>query len=397
MNISWTKMRKNSSMKILWAKMISVLMAALLSFAWIAALPAHAAGEVSLYTQNKNITVSPGQSINYSIDIINHSNSIQDVKLAVQGMPEGWTYELTSGSWKIQEIAVQPNDSRNVSLEVNVPLQIEKGAYRFTVMAEGFAAMPLTLNISETGTFKTELTTEQPNMQGNAGSTFRFNLDLRNRTADNQLYALTADAPRGWEVIFNVDSKQVTSTSLEANAKQTVNMEVKPPEGVTEGTFKIPVVAASGSTSADTEVEVVITGKYDMRLTTPKGLLSANVTAGGTTKVELEIQNNGTTALKDVEMDYYAPVGWDVTFEPMTLDQIEPGESGKVIATIKSNGKAIPGDYITEITAKTPEVSSTAQFRIAVKTSMLWGWVGILIIAGVIGGIYYLFRKYGRR
>jgi len=36
-------------------------------------------------------------------------------------------------------------------------------------------------------------------------------------------------------------------------------------------------------------------------------------------------------------------------------------------------------------------------FRITVETSMLWGLIGVLIILVVIGGIYYLIRKYGRR
>ena len=45
----------------------------------------------------------------------------------------------------------------------------------------------------------------------------------------------------------------------------------------------------------------------------------------------------------------------------------------------------------------TPEVNENEQFRIAVKTPMLWGWVGILVIVVAVGGVYYLFRKYGRR
>jgi uncharacterized membrane protein len=47
--------------------------------------------------------------------------------------------------------------------------------------------------------------------------------------------------------------------------------------------------------------------------------------------------------------------------------------------------------------ARTPEVNSAAEFRIAVKTPIIWGWLGILIIIAACGGVYYLFRKYGRR
>ena len=44
------------------------------------------------------------------------------------------------------------------------------------------------------------------------------------------------------------------------------------------------------------------------------------------------------------------------------------------MATLKASKKALPGDYVTTIMAKTPEVNADAQFRIAVKTPMIWGW-----------------------
>ena len=86
-----------------------------------------------------------------------------------------------------------------------------------------------------------------------------------------------------------------------------------------------------------------------------------------------------------------------VSFEPSKVDALKAGETSTVMATLKASKKALPGDYVTTIMAKTPEVNADAQFRIAVKTPMIWGWVGVLIIIATIGVVYYLFRKYGRR
>ncbi len=72
-------------------------------------------------------------------------------------------------------------------------------------------------------------------------------------------------------------------------------------------------------------------------------------------------------------------------------------QGSTVTATIKADKKAIPGDYVTNLEARTPEASSKASFRMSVKTPMLWGWIGVLIIAAAIGTVWYLFRKYGRR
>ena len=73
------------------------------------------------------------------------------------------------------------------------------------------------------------------------------------------------------------------------------------------------------------------------------------------------------------------------------------GQTTNVVATVKASKKALPGDYVTKMTVKTQEVNATTDFRISVKTPMISGWVGVLIIVLVLGGVYYLFLKYGRR
>ena len=134
-----------------------------------------------------------------------------------------------------------------------------------------------------------------------------------------------------------------------------------------------------------------------MELTTPTGRLSESITAGDDKRVELMIKNTGSSELKDIKLGASSPDKWDVVFDPKQVDRLGSGENTHIYATIKPDKKAIAGDYAITLTAKTPEVSSKAAFRISVKTPMLWGWVGIFIILIALGSVYYLFRKYGRR
>ena len=113
--------------------------------------------------------------------------------------------------------------------------------------------------------------------------------------------------------------------------------------------------------------------------------------------VDLQINNTGSSELEDIKLNSSAPVDWEVRFEPNIIESLLPGESTAVNAYIKSSNKAISGDYVVSIQAQTPEVSDSADFRVTVKTSALWGWVGVLIIALVGAGIYYLFRRFGRQ
>ena len=352
---------------------------------------------VTLYTPYTKISVPPGESIDYSIDVINNSKEVQNADLSVAGMPNGWNYSIKSGGWTINQLSILPGERKNFSFKVDVPMKVNKGNYRFRLMAGDLNSLPLVINISEQGTFKTEFTTQQANMQGNATSSFTFNANLKNMTADKQQYAFMADAPRGWAVTFKSNYQPVTSVLTEPNSTQAITIEIKAPERIAAGSYTIPVRASTSASSANLELEVVITGSYSMELTTPTGLLSTDLTAGDEKKLELKIVNTGSSALTDIKPESSAPVKWSVTFEPSKVDKLLPGESANVYAVIKADKKAIPGDYVTNIEAKTPEVSSKIAFRISVETAMIWGWTGALIILVALGSVYHLFRKYGRR
>jgi uncharacterized membrane protein len=364
------------------------------------AVPASAAG-ISMFTKYAGIAVTPGESINYYVDIINSSNSIQTVSLQVVEQPEDWEVSLTAGGWSISQLSIKPQSEESFTMQIEVPLRVEKGRYTFmlraTDAAGGVSTLPITIEVTEQGTFKTELETEQPSMQGTADSKFEYKVTLRNRTADEQLYALSAAAPRGWSVQFEVSNQKVTSVKVDANATRDISVTIDPPEEIEAGTYTIPVTAQAGSFSAEEKLEVQITGTYKMELTTPTGRLSTDITAGREKMVELQLNNTGSTELIDIKLSQAAPVDWEVRFEPENISSLLPGESATAKAYIKASGKAIAGDYVVNIKAQTPEASDSADFRVTVETSALWGWVGVLIIALVVAGIYYLFRRYGRQ
>jgi len=359
---------------------------------------AHVAPAIRLYTPYTKISVHPGQSITYNIDVTNNSKVTQRVDLWLSGLSTAWNYSLKSGSWDIQQIAVLPGQKESVTLQLTVPLRINKGTYRFYLHAGHSTALPLTVIVAERGIYKTAFTTDQPNLEGAANSTFTFNTTLQNATADTQLYALNAEVPPGWDIAFKANGyKQVASILVSPNSTQNLTIEVHPPDQVPAGKYRIPVMASSGSTGAALDLEVVITGNYGMNLSTPSGLLSTDVTAGSEKTLKLTVTNTGSADLKKINFSSSTPTNWDVSFDPKTIDELPAGKTTEVKAIIKADKHAIAGDYLVTIRANTTETSAKADFRVTVKTPMIWGWIGIFIILIALASIYYLFRKYGRR
>ncbi|MBB3185863.1 NEW3 domain-containing protein [Microbacter margulisiae] len=374
--------------------LLLIVVLGLLPLGSVSALPADS---VTLYTPYTNISVPPGQAINYSIDAINNSKRIQHLNIAVEGLSRSWTSDLKSGGWDISQLSILPGQKEELALSIGVPLKINKGKYHFRVVANGQYTLPLVVTVSKQGTYKTEFSTTQPNMEGTSKTTFTYSATLQNMTADTELYALQAQVDPGWTVDFKVNYKQVSSVSVDPNQSQTVLIDVNPPEDVAAGTYTIPVTAQTSTTSASINLYVVITGSYKMALTTPTGLLSTNITAGGARRVQLVVQNTGSSQLQNVKLSAASPSKWDVTFDPKQIDQILPNGSAIVYATIKADKKAIPGDYQVDMTATTSQTSSSLTMRVTAETSMLWGWIGVLIIIIALGSVYFLFRKYGRR
>jgi uncharacterized membrane protein len=350
-----------------------------------------------LYTTYPNITVGPGQSIDISIDIINLGKQPITTDISLSGLPKGWNYNLKGGNYEIRQISVLPGDKKYCNLHLEVPLNVNKGNYRINFTAGRYAVLPLTVVVKEQGSYNIEFITDRANMQGSTSTTFSYRAVLKNGTADKQLFALTADAPRGWNVSFQVDYKKVTSIEINANSLSTLTIEIDPPDMTEARTYRIPVHAVTSTSSSDLLLEAVVIGTYGMEVTTPTGLLSTSLTAGKEKRIELVIKNTGTAELKDIKLTAGTPVDWQVIFDPKGIDKLEPGNSAQSFATIKAAKKAISGDYLTNINAKSPEVSALASFRISVKTPLVWGWAGIMIILLALGTIFYLFRKYGRR
>ncbi len=121
--------------------------------------------DVSLYTPYTKISVPPGESIDYTIDVQNNSSEVKNVNVYLSGVPKGWDYSLKSGGWNIKQLSIPPDEKKILALKVEVPLKVNKGNYRFSVVAEGFNVLPLVVNVSEQGTFKTEFTSDQANMK----------------------------------------------------------------------------------------------------------------------------------------------------------------------------------------------------------------------------------------
>ncbi len=376
----------------------AIVMALLMTVGWLP--PVRAASGLELTTPYPSIAVQPGSNATFVLTVAATSAVTADLKLS--GVPDGWTANLHGGNLEVQSVYVATDTPATVQLDVAIPADATDGTTNMKVTATGGGStvtLPLTVVVAQAAGGTVSLTTDFPSLQGASDATFPFSLTLHNDTPQQLTFSVQATGPSGWTVSATVSGQQqAASFTVEAGSTQAISVSTTPPSTVKSGSFQIAVQASgTGGHDATAALTVEITGQVKMSVTTVDGRLNANTTAGAAGDLTVVVSNDGTSDLTGVNLTSSAPSGWDVTFDPSTLDTVTAGNQGTAVAHIKPSGDAIAGDYQVTITAANDQASESMQIRVTVDTSPLWGVLGVALILAAVGGLYWVFQRYGRR
>lgn len=383
--------------RLVTAAILAVMLGAL-------SVAASAAEGLEMSTAYPGMTASAGDNLSFALDFDSSLGSGQSVGLSVVSMPEGWEGYFTGNSSEISQVYVRNGENTGLAtFELTIPDDAADGTYTVTLRATGEGGstddlkLQLILTTEEVGSSNFEA--QYPEQEGSASTSFSFDATIVNNSASEQTYNFSSDAPSGWTVTYQPsgETTQVASLTVGARSSQGVTINVTPPTGVTAGTYDISCSAVSANDTLSTDLSVVITGSYSLDVSTPSGLLSADASAGKETTVTLTLTNNSNTDLQNINLTSSAPEDWNVEFSESTIDLLEAGATKEVTATMTASEDALSGDYVVTVTASNSETSDSAEFRISVKTSTLWGVVGVVLILVVAGGLIWVFKKYGRR
>lgn len=398
---------RNGGMKSRW---VAASAAALLLLSTAPVYAEENAAGIDMSTAYPGIMVKAGETVNFDLDFTSLDGSGQDVALSIESLPEEWSGYFKSSSSEISKVHVPASSGSFTEIQedladfsLSIPAETAEGVYAVELKADAGKGLTDTLEIevtvSEEEGGESNFSSEYPQQQGASGSSFSFSTTIVNNRGTNQTYALSAETADGWEVAFTPsgESTNVTSIAVDAGSSQGMTVSVTPPETVEKGTYTIPCTAVSANDTLKTELSVEITGTYDVSISTPDGRLSFDAYANKESSVTLSITNNGNVDLTNLNLTSSAPTDWNVEFSESTIDTLEAGATKEIKATVKPTENAITGDYVTSLSVSNSETSSSADFRVSVKTSTTWGIAAIAIIVVLAAALGMIFKKYGRR
>jgi uncharacterized membrane protein len=366
----------------------------------LALAPTAVAAGLTLSTPYPSVVVGPGTTVGFDIAIVSNPN--EQVGLALSGVPSGWTATLRGGGYVIKGVQTDASGNATVRLELKIPGDAADGSSKVTLSATAGAqraALPLNIQLSGAAAGDVTLTSDYPSLQGASGTNFTFNFNLKNDSAEDLTFAVTAVGPEGWEVNATLTGQsQAASAVVKASNSAGVSVSVKPPTDVPPGTYDINVRATVGDRTIDAKPTVVITGTNSLTLSTPDQRLSNSGAAGSSISQQLVLHNGGTQPLENVVLSATAPTDWTVTFSPSeTVASVAAGQDQTITATVVPSNDAIAGDYVVTYKATAANANGTVEIRMTIETSPLFGLFGLALIALVLFGLWWVFQRYGRR
>lgn len=362
---------------------------------------------IAVYTEFSGVIVPVGDTVRMDLTVENKGRRDEIVSMKLATVPKGWKASLKGGGFSVTGVAVPDGKTRTLSFVAEPEKGMGPGAYAFVVegvTADNQLRAPYTISVnvqerSKLGAGDVQVTTSYPVLRGQTDATFEFSLEVNNKSDADRSFDLAAQGPEKWEVNFKpaYEAKQISSIRVKGGSNERLAVQVTPPKDAKAGEYPVQVRISSGDSRTEVKLMVVLTGIYKLDAATPTGILSTEAVRGKPTTLSVVVKNTGSATNKNIGFSSFKPENWKVEFKPEKLEALEPGAFKQVEATITPAGEALVGDYSVALSVDGEKANKMLEMRVTVKAPTAWGWIGVGLIALVIGGMGGLFVWLGRR
>jgi uncharacterized membrane protein len=383
-------------------RLLAVSILLLTASAATAAEPSGISG-LFLTTNYPALTVRAGETTTIDMTLRNMKQPPATLALSVPEVASGWKATVLGGGQPVGAAGVATDGEQSLQLRLEPPSAAGPGDYHFTVEAKGGTTdlkLPLTVTVGKEVPAKLKMTTEFPALRGSAATAFKYKVSVTNDSGRDATINFGAGAPKDFQVTFAeaYGSQQITSIPIQAGKSKDIEASVALPHDTTAGDYKLTLHAKTDVTSADLPVTLTVIGQPQLGVSGEGGRLSGEAYAGQDSQLTVVLRNDGSAPAREVKLSATTPEGWKSSFDPKEVPLIAPGGTQNVKVTLTPSERAIAGDYqITARAAGAGGLSESANFRITVMTSTLWGAIGIAIIAIALLVVVFAVARFGRR
>lgn len=319
------------------------------------------------------------------------------------GEPADLTFDLLED---VDTVTVNLAYGQSATRQVKIFLQKDASEDRVAVASEQFAQE---VELGSSATF--DLTLELF-----SGTTDTFKLLVVNLPAQINRYFLDPASQARLSQFKFTESSRARDAALRVSLPDRPGEEVRMDQPIPFYVLAIPRHRADGISLSEpaTEAEIAALGVGFVRLElVPRGVgkllvrvpqLFYSIEPDGVAEVSLELVNDGTRRLDNVEVTTEPPYLWDEQVEPRTITSLEVGREEKVVLRFDPPDDVSPGKYEVRIRSssfsddrpiqgedKTISVEVRPRVKILVPTLLA------LALLGLVTGVVYTGVRLSRR
>lgn len=233
------------------------------------------------------------------------------------------------------------------------------------------------------------------------GETVNIPLKINNSGCINELVRLEASKSEFYTHKFTYEDYRINKIKLNPNETKDVNVELKIDNDCTPGEHNL-TINASGRSSAILIFPFIVeenSSKSIEKLAIQLSKVYVSGKSGSEIVVPIRIFNSGDVELKDIGLDIKSSMdSWEIYVSKKKIDLIKPKEYKTVDLTIRIPSETESGDYFVSIKGVADNVETEeTKLRVNVKSQSNSAWIGITIIVLVVTGLFFVYKKYGRR
>ena len=248
--------------------------------------------------------------------------------------------------------------------------------------------------------FFAEIRVKSPSRMAAIGSNPQYEIILKNAGRNDDTYALSVlGLPEQWYARFKESSsatEEVSEIYIPSGEEKTLYLDFIPPYSVGVGEYNFTAVIDSAARQYEENLTLRLRGSYNMR--TYAKSYRHDINRGETLTFDMTVSNAGVGgALTKIGINMSAPQGRRATVDPATVASLEPGERATVQVTVVPPADIVAGEYKVIAQVKSDQAEGEDEYRIVVEEQSYVAILGLLVMAGVVAGLWYMFKKYGRR
>jgi len=248
--------------------------------------------------------------------------------------------------------------------------------------------------------FFAEIRVKSPSRMAAIGTNPQYEMTLKNAGRNDDTYALSVEGlPEQWYARFKESrdaTEEVSEIYIPAGEEKPLYLDLIPPYSVDVGEYNFTAVIDSSARQYEENLTLRLRGSYTMR--TYVKSYRHEINRGDTLTFDMTVSNAGVGgALTRIGINMSAPEGWRANVDPASVASLEPGERATVRVTVVPPADIVAGEYKVVALVKSDQAEGEDEFRVVVKEQSYVAILGLLVMVGVAAGLWYMFRRYGRR